>query len=96
MMPMIYKMKNAPLNLQTTFIDTLFDPFKYLLSVKCFVHDALLAKRLTAESGRQNLSNVNVVNVNPGKPENKVACWDFRESSSRSAARVALFTATLG
>lgn len=50
MMPMIYKMKNAPLNLQTTFIDTLFDPFKYLLSVKCFVHDALLAKRLTAEA----------------------------------------------
>lgn len=47
---MIYKMKNVPLNLQSTFNDTLFDPFKYLLSVKSFVHVALLAKRLTAES----------------------------------------------
>lgn len=30
------------------------------------------------------------------EPENKVACWDCRESSSRSAAPVALFTVPLG
>lgn len=90
-MPMIYKMKNVPLNLQSTFIDTLFDLFKYLLSVKCFVRVALLAKRLTAESGARCLAGNFQADVlpflllqasaNPGK----VARWDSREWSPRSA-----------
>lgn len=82
---MIYKMKNVPLNLQSTFIDTLFDPFKYLLSVKRFVRVALLAKRLTAESSARCVAGnfqtvvlpfqLSPANVNPGK----VARWDSRE-----------------
>lgn len=84
-MPMIYKVNDAPLNLQSTFIDTVFNPFKYLLSVKCFVHGTLLAQHQRSDQLKAAVVGRNHSNQwcpfrllrcqVTGKPANKAAFW---------------------
>lgn len=88
---------------------TLFDPFKYLLSVECS-DDAPLAKHqaankgVAAESHNQWNFQTDVccffiaalcqVTVIAGKSVNKAACWDSRENSHQTLQlHAALFTA---